>query len=96
MDWMYKQIIKKAKDQGFDWSKKKILIPKDENIMSLNGEEYTGKIFSNNTICILKYNQTCGNYEEYEEPFIFRIIDQYQTYLSNGTMYFLTNFFIVE
>ena len=93
MDFAHKQILKRAKEQNIDLRNKDIIIPKDENILSLNGTEYTGKIFSNGTACILM-NDPCDN--DWEEPVIFRIIEEYQTYISTGTMWVLTNFFVVE
>jgi hypothetical protein len=31
-----------------------------------------------------------------KEPFIYRIVDKYKTYLSNGTISYLVEFYVIE
>jgi hypothetical protein len=94
----YEQIIKRAKEQKLDFEDKYILIPRDENRFSINGNLCFGRVFEDTEMAVLlrdveePYSETGF----IKEPFIYRIVDKYKTYLSNGTMFYLVEFYVVE
>lgn len=94
----YEQIIVRAKEQNIDLGDKYILIPRDENSLSLNGTLYFGRIFEDtNIVAILRdveepYSETGF----IKEPFIYRIVDKYKTYLPNSFGYYLVEFYVIE
>ncbi len=95
----YEQIVKRAKEQGINLEDKYVLIPgSDENRFSLNGRGCFGRVFENTEMAVLlrdvdyQYSETGW----IKEPFIYRIVDKYKTYLSNGTMAYLVEFYVIE
>jgi hypothetical protein len=95
----YEQIIKRAKEQGINLDDKYILIPgSDENRFRLNGNGCFGRVFEDTEMVVLlrdveePYSETGF----IKEPFIYRIVDKYKTYLSNGTISYLVEFYVIE
>jgi hypothetical protein len=94
----YEQIVARAKEQDIDLEDKYVLIPRDENRFSINGDLCFGRVFEDTEIVVLlrdveePYSETGF----IKEPFIYRIVDKYRTYLSNGTMAYLVEFYVIE
>lgn len=95
----YEQILTRAKEQNIDLEDKYILIPGgDENRFSLNGRGCFGRVFEDTEMAVLLRDVDCQYSETgwIKEPFIYRIVDQYKTYLSNGTISYLVEFYVIE
>ena len=95
----YEQIIARAKEQNIDLEDKYVLIPgADENRFSLNGIGCFGRVFQDTEIAVLLRNVDCQYSETgwIKEPFIYRIVDKYKTYLSNGIISYLVEFYVIE
>jgi hypothetical protein len=95
----HKQILARAKEQNIDLENKYILIPGgDENRFSLNGCDCFGRIFEDTEMAVLLRDVDCQYSETgwIKEPFIYRIVDKYKTYLSNGTISYLVEFYVIE
>ena len=94
----YKKIIQRAKEQNLDLNDKYILIPYDENSLSINGNLCFGRIFEDtNMVAVLRdveepYSETGF----IKEPFIYRIVDKYRTYLPNSFGSYLVEFYVIE
>lgn len=97
----YEKILQRAKEQNIrliNNDKQHIIIPVSENSLTLDGEKYFGRIFEDKSMVVVlhdienEYSPTGFN----AEPFIYQIIDKYNTYLSNGTVAYLVEFYIVE
>ena len=94
----YEQIVARAKEQNIDLEDKYVLIPRDENRFSLNGRGCFGRVFGDTEVAVLlrdveePYSETGF----IKEPFIYRIVDKYKTYLSNSTMFYLVEFYVIE
>lgn len=82
----YEQVLQKAKEQGLDFSNKDIIIPITENKLMFNGEMRFGRIFDFAAYVL----------SDVEEPFIYRIVDHYDTWVSNGSMLYRIDFYVVE
>ena len=95
----YEQIITRAKEQGVNLEDKYILIPGvDENRFSLNGSGCFGRIFADTGMAVLLRDVDC-QYSETgwtKEPFIYRIVDKYHTYLPNSLGHYLVEFYVIE
>jgi hypothetical protein len=95
----HKQILARAKEQNIDLENKYILIPGgDENRFSLNSCDCFGRIFEDTKMAVLLRDVDCQYSETgwIKEPFIYRIVDKYKTYLSNGTISYLVEFYVIE
>lgn len=95
----YEQIIKRAKEQKINLENKYVLIPgADENRFSLNGIGCFGRIFEDTNTVVLLRDVDCQYSETgwIKEPFIYRIVDKYKTYLSNSTISYLVEFYVIE
>lgn len=91
----YRQIIERATNQGLDFSKKHIVIPREENCFSFDGELVFGRIFEDdNILYILKEVETCWGNEK--QPFLYRITDSYETWIKGDTLSYKIDFFTVE
>jgi hypothetical protein len=94
----YKKIMERAKEQNVDLDDKYILIPYDENSLSINGSLYFGRIFEDtNMVVVLRdveepYSETGF----IKKPFIYRIVDKYKTYLPNSLGHYLVEFYVIE
>ena len=95
----YDQIVARAKEQNIDLEDKYVLIPGgDENRFSLNGHGCFGRVFEDTEIAVLLRDVDCQYSETgwIKEPFIYRIVDKYKTYLSNGVISYLVEFYVIE
>ena len=95
----YEQIIKRAKEQKIDLENKYVLIPgADENRFSLNGIGCFGRIFEDTNTVVLLRDVDCQYSDTgwIKEPFIYRIVDKYKTYLSGGIISYLVEFYVIE
>ena len=95
----YEQIIKRAKEQNINLEDKYILIPgSNENRFSLNGSGCFGRVFEDTETAVLLRDVDCQYSETgwIKEPFIYRIVDKYKTYLSNGVISYLVEFYVIE
>lgn len=95
----YEQIMVKAKEQDMDFTDKYILIPGvDENRFSLNGSGCFGRIFKDTGMAVLLRDVDCQYSETgwVKEPFIYRIVDKYHTYLPNSLGHYLVEFYVIE
>ena len=95
----YEQIVARAKEQKIDLEDKYILIPGcDENRFSLNGSGCFGRVFEDTEMAVLLRDVDCQYSETgwIKEPFIYRIVDKYKTYLSNGMIAYLVEFYVIE
>jgi hypothetical protein len=95
----YEQIIKQAKEQNLNFDDKHILIPGcDENRFCLNGNHCFGRIFRDIGMAVLLRDVDC-QYSETgftKEPFVYRIVDKYKTYLPNSLGHYLVEFYVIE
>lgn len=93
----YLQIIKRAQEQGLNFDNKHILIPLAENKFELDGEACFGRMFNDEIVYVIQdVDDNFSANEFVKEPFLYRIVDKYSTYLSNGTMSYLVEFYTVE
>lgn len=94
----YEQIMARAKEQNIDLNDKYILIPRDENRFSINGDLRFGRVFEDTEMAVILRDVDCQYSPNgvIEEPFVYRIVDKYKTYLSNGIISYLVEFYIVE
>lgn len=95
----YEQIVARAKEQKIDLENKYVLIPgSDENRFSLNGRGCFGRVFEDTEMVVLLRDVDCQYSETgwIKEPFIYRIVDKYRTYLSNNIISYLVEFYVIE
>lgn len=94
----YEQIVARAKEQNIDLADKYILIPRDENRFSINGDLCFGRVFEDTTMAVILRDVDCQYSPNgvIEEPFIYRIVDKYKTYLPNSLGHYLVEFYVVE
>ena len=95
----YEQIIKRAQEQGINLDDKYVLIPgSNENRFRLNGSGCFGRVFEDIEMAVLLRDVDCQYSETgfIKEPFIYRIVDKYKTYLSNGIISYLVEFYVIE
>lgn len=94
----YEQIVARTKEQKIDLEDKYVLIPREENRFSLNGDFCFGRVFEDTEMVVLlrdveePYSETGF----IKEPFIYRIVDKYYTYLSNSFGHYLVEFYVIE
>ena len=91
----YEQIVARSKEQNIDLENKYILIPYAENRFSINGDLHFGRVFENISMAVILRDVDC-QYGVIEEPFIYRIVDKYKTYLSNSFGHYLVEFYVIE
>ncbi len=95
----YEKIVTRAKEQNIDLGNKYILIPGcDENKFSLNGSPCFGRVFEDTEMAVLLRNVDCQYSDTgyIKEPFIYRIVDKYKTYLPNSLGHYLVEFYVIE
>jgi hypothetical protein len=94
----YEQIIARAKEQNINLEDKLILIPRSENRCSINGDFCFGRIFEDTGLAVLlrDVEEPYAETGFVREPFIYRIVDKYHTYLSNGSIAYLVEFYVIE
>lgn len=91
----YRQIIQRATQQGIDFSKKHIIIPREENAFVFDGELVFGRIFENDDILyILREVETSWGSEK--QPFLYRITDSYETWIQGDMLSYKIEFYTVE
>ena len=92
----YEQILQKAKEQGLDFDGKDIIIPITENRLMFNGELYFGRVFDTVAYIFRDVEEPFSETGFASEPFIYRILNHYETWVTNGTMVYQINFYVVE
>lgn len=95
----YEQILARAEEQNIDFENKYVLIPgADENRFSLNGSGCFGRVFEDTGMVVLLRDVDCQYSDTgyIKEPFIYRIVDKYKTYLPNSLGYYLVEFYVIE
>jgi hypothetical protein len=89
----YEQILQKAKEQGLDFYGKDIIIPITENKLMFNGEMYFGRIFDDVAYIFRDVEEQHGYVSE---PFIYRIVDHYETWITGNPIAYRIDFYVVE
>ena len=92
----YEQILQKAREQGLNFDGKNILIPIAENKIMFNGEMYFGRIFGRVAYIIRDVEEPLAEKGSVWEPFIYRIVDKYETWIIGGSIAYRTDFYVVE
>ena len=92
----YEQILQKAKEQGIDFDGKDIIIPITENKLMFNGEMRFGRIFDLAVYVLRDVEEPLSETGSVSEPFIYRIVEHYDTWVSNGAMLYRIDFYVVE
>lgn len=92
----YEQILQRAKEQGLDFDGKDIIIPITENRLMFNGELYFGRVFDNVAYVIKNVEGQLSEKGYTSEPFIYRLLEHYETWISNDTMLYRIDFYVVE
>lgn len=93
----YEQIMRKVKEHGLDFNGKHILTFTDrENAFRLDGEFYFGRMFEGDGLLYLLREVEDTWEDNYKEPFLYRIVDKYRTYLPNSLGHYLVEFYVVE
>ena len=92
----YEQILQKAKEQGLDFSGKNIVIPIAENKFMFNSETLFGRNFGSFIYVLRDVEEPLFENGVNWEPFVYRIVDKYETWISNGAMLYRIDFYIVE
>lgn len=94
----YEKILKRAEEQNLDLNGKHILIIYDENRLSINGNLYFGRVFEDTgMVAVLRdVEEPYSDTGFIKQPFIYRIVDKYRTYLPNSLGHYLVVFYVVE
>ena len=92
----YEQILQKAKEQGLDFEDKNIIVPITENKFMFNGEVLFGRNFGSFIYVLRDVEEPFAENGVVWEPFVYRIVDKYETWVSNGSMLYRIDFYIVE
>lgn len=92
----YEQILQKAKEQGLDFDGKNIVIPITENKLMFNGETLFGRNFGSIMYVLRTVEEPLSENGSAWEPFVYRIVDKYETWISNGAMLYRIDFYVVE
>lgn len=92
----YEQILQKAKEQGLDFDDKYIIIPITENKLMLNGELYFGRVFDYVAYVFKDVEEPFSETGFISEPFLYRILSHYNTWIVNGSMTYNIDFYVVE
>lgn len=92
----YEQILQKAKEQGLDFEGKHIIIPITENKLMLNGELHFGRVFDYVVYVLRDVEEPFSETGFVSEPFLYRIVDKYHTWITSGYMGYNIEFYVVE
>lgn len=92
----YEQILQRAREQGLDFDGKDIIIPIAENKLMFNSEVYFGRIFGRVVYILRDVEEPLAEKGSVWEPFIYRIVDHYETWITSGSMAYRTDFYVVE
>lgn len=94
-----KTILERMQEQNIALSDNdKIVIPLDDLYVELNGTRYSGRIFKKAEI-IVTLQPMDDNFSESGlsyHPVIWKIKNTYETWLSNGSIAYRTEFYVVE
>ncbi len=92
----YEQIMQRAKEQGLNFDGKDILIPITENKLMFNGEMYFGRIFGSVAYILRDVEEPLAEKGSISEPFIYKLVDHYETWITNVLMAYRIDFYVVE
>ena len=92
----YEQILQKAKKQGLDFDGKNIVVPIAENKLMFNGETLFGRNFGSFMYVLRDVEEPLAEKGSVWEPFIYRIVDHYETWITGGSIAYRTDFYVVE
>lgn len=95
----FETILNRMKEQEIALKEgEKIILPRDELYVELNGERYPGRIFIEDGI-IVTLQPLDDNFSETglaSHPVIWKIKDTYETWFSNGSIAHCAKFYVVE
>ena len=95
----FETILNRMKAQGMTLQEnEKIIIPRDELYLELNGISCPGRVFHDEGI-IVTLQPIDDNYSETgfaNHPVIWKIKNTYETWLSNGSISYRTEFYVVR
>ena len=92
----YEEILQKAKEQGLDFDGKDIIIPITENKLMFNGEMYFGRVFDTVAYVFRDVEEPFSEKGFVSEPFIYRLVNHYETWITNNPIAYRIDFYIVE
>lgn len=92
----YEQILHKAKEQGLDFDGKDIIIHIAENKVMLNGDIYFGRVFDFVVYVLRSVEEHFSENGFCTDPFLYRIVDKYSTWIVNGSITYKIEFYVVE
>lgn len=92
----YEQILQKAKEQGLDFEGKDIIIPITENKLMFNGEMRFGRIFDSVAYVLRDVEEPLAENGSVSEPFIYRLVDHYETWITSNPIAYRIDFYVVE
>ena len=92
----YEQILQRAKEQGLDFDGKDIVIPIAENKLMFNGEMYFGRVFDTVAYILRDVEEPLAEKGSVSEPFIYRLVDHYETWITNSSIAYRIDFYVVE
>ena len=90
------RFYRKQKNKVQTLVKKNIVIPITENKLMFNGEMRFGRVFDLAAYVLRDVEEPLSETGSVSEPFIYRIVDHYDTWVSNGVMLYRIDFYIVE
>jgi hypothetical protein len=92
----YEQIMQRAKEQGLNFDGKDIIIPIAENKLMFNGEMYFGRIFGSVAYILRDVEEPLAEKGSISEPFIYKLVDHYETWITSVSMAYRIDFYVVE
>lgn len=95
----YNKIVERCTKEGIDLTNKYILVPYcDENQFSVNGDLRFGRVFEDTGLVVILRDVDCQYSPNgwIEEPFVYRIVNKYKTYLANSWGHYLVEFYVIE
>lgn len=92
----YEEILQKAKNQGLDIDGKNIVIPIAENKLIFNGEMRFGRIFDTVAYVLRDVEEPLSENGYASEPFVYRLVDHYETWITSNPIAYRIDFYIVE
>ena len=92
----YEQIMQRAREQGLDFDGKDIIIPITENKLMFNSEMYFGRVFDSVAYVFRDVEEPLAEKGSVSEPFIYRLVDHYETWITGGSIAYRIDFYVVE
>ena len=92
----YEQILQQAEKQGLDFDGKDIIIPITENKLMFNGEMRFGRLFDHVAYVFRDVEEPLSENGSISEPFIYRLVDHYETWITNSIIAYRIDFYVVE